>query len=112
MGRWHLLTVATATKPAYQQPKVATDAVMYSAHCYWEFKSSRQNRDARRYLIWPACQSPNVTTGMKSTTPCYYEFEAPCPMTEASLQICHRRWLYKLEWPIALCCPTDHSLPL
>jgi hypothetical protein len=28
------------------------------------FESSHQNRDARHYLIGPACQSPNVATGM------------------------------------------------
>jgi hypothetical protein len=28
------------------------------------FESSRQNQDACRYLIGPACQSPNVATGM------------------------------------------------
>jgi hypothetical protein len=33
-------------------------------------------------------------------------------MTKASLRICHRWWLYKLEWLIALSHPTDHSLSL
>jgi hypothetical protein len=59
MGRWHLLT-----GPACQRHKVGAGAVMQAACCYWEFESSCQNQDAQRYLIGPACQSPNVATGM------------------------------------------------
>jgi hypothetical protein len=47
---------------------------------------------------------------MKSLTRCYCEFEVSHPMTEASLQICHRRQLYKLEWPITL--SSNRSLSL
>jgi hypothetical protein len=33
-------------------------------------------------------------------------------MIEASLRICHQQRLYKMEWPITLSHPTDHSLHL
>jgi hypothetical protein len=48
--------------------------------------------------------------GMKSSARYNCEFEAPRPMTEASLRISHRRRLYKPELPITLSHPTDLSL--
>jgi hypothetical protein len=46
------------------------------------FESSCQNRDAHQ-----------CGNGYESLAHCYCDFEAPCPIIEASLRICHRQRL-------------------
>jgi hypothetical protein len=87
-----------------------------SDHCYCDWaclpvtQSSNGHHDVGRLLllgvqiIVPKSRRPSLpdrsclsvtqcSNRYESSTHCYYEFEVPCPITKASLRICHRWWL-------------------
>jgi hypothetical protein len=73
------------------------------------FELLRQNRDNRRYLIGPACQSPNVATGMNHRSMATVNLKHHAPLsrhlfkyaTDDSYKMSEHRSLFLIQ-PITL----------
>jgi hypothetical protein len=93
--------------PSCQQNQVATGAMKLVRHVATGSQSSRLNLRAKIEMPVASCQARlsviQCSNGYESLAYCYYEFEAPRPIIEVSLPMCHQRRLQM---------PERHSLSL